>query len=220
MKIYRVLGALMAVLLVALFVVSSSPQVRAQESAKPQVDTKDDETNLDTQLFLIVATNQSVNDEKLPPSLDNVVKQLRAALPFKNYRLAATLINRVKNDGRLDLSWIGGPLASSGNMGSSSPVTPSFSQFKVRQVKLAKSSSGETVVQMTGFNFGARVPIQVGQVAANGTSSGISAINYENTGLSTDISIREGEPVVVGTLNLGPSGDAIILVVAAKRTGR
>jgi len=28
-----------------------------------------------------------------------------------------------------------------------------------------------------------------------------------------DISMREGEPVVVGTLNIGPSGDAIILVV-------
>jgi hypothetical protein len=30
--------------------------------------------------------------------------------------------------------------------------------------------------------------------------------------------MREGEPVVVGTLNVGPSGDAIILVVSAKRT--
>ena len=217
MKIYRVLGALMAVLLVALFVVSSSSQVRAQESAKPQVDTKDDETNLDTQLFLIVATNQSVNDEKLPPSLDNVVKQLRAALPFKNYRLAATLINRVKNDGRLDLSWIGGPLASSGNMGSSSPVTPTFSQFKVRQVRLVRNSAGESVVQMLGFNFGARIPIQVGPVAVAG---GFPATNYEPTGVQTDISMREGEPVIVGTLNVGPSGDAIILVVGAKRTIR
>ena len=45
-------------------------------------------------------------------------------------------------------------------------------------------------------------------------------MNYENTGLATDISIREGEPVIVGTLNVGPSGDAIILVVSAKRTIR
>src|SRR6476660_3074103 len=77
-----------------------------------------DEANLDTQLYLIVGTNQDVDDPKLPASLDNVVKQLRATLPFKNYRLAATLINRVKNQGRLDLSWIGGPLASA--VGSSS----------------------------------------------------------------------------------------------------
>jgi len=37
-------------------------------------------------------------------------------------------------------------------------------------------------------------------------------------GLNTDISMREGEPVIVGTLNVGPSGDAIILVMSARRT--
>jgi hypothetical protein len=214
MKIQRVLAALAAVLLAALFIVSSSSSVSAQSTAQ-QTDVKEDETNLDTQLYLIVATNQPVTDDKLPPSLDGVVKQLRSALPFKNYRLAATLINRVKNEGRLDLSWIGGPLAATA--GSSSPVTPSFSQFKVRIVKLARNSAGESVVQMVGFNFGARIPIQTGPVAATG---GFPTTNYEPTGLATDISIREGEPVIVGTLNVGPSGDAIILVVSAKRTSR
>jgi hypothetical protein len=45
-------------------------------------------------------------------------------------------------------------------------------------------------------------------------------INYESTGLNTDISMREGEPVIVGTLNVGPSGDAIILVMLARRTSK
>jgi len=214
MKIQRLIGAMVVVLFAALFVVSSNSVVRAQSSTQ-QADITEDQTNLDTQLYLLVATNQTVPDEKLPASLDGVVRQLRSTLPFKNYRLAATLLNRVKNDGRLDLSWIGGPLANT--VGQATNINPSFSQFKVRQVRLARTSSGETVVQMAGFNFGLRIPIQVGQVASAG---GFPAINYENTGLSTDISIREGEPVVVGTLNVGPSGDAIILVVAAKRTGR
>jgi hypothetical protein len=30
--------------------------------------------------------------------------------------------------------------------------------------------------------------------------------------------MREGEAVIVGTLNVGPSGDAIILVISARRT--
>jgi len=138
-------------------------------------------------------------------------------LPFRNYRLAATLINRVKNEGRLDLSWIGGPMASA--TGNTPTNTPSFSQFKVRQVKLARNSEGQQVVQMTGFNFGARIPIQVsGAIAANGAVA--PNFNYESTGLATDISMREAEPVIVGTLNVGPSGDAIILVVSVKRTQR
>ena len=91
--------------LLTLFLLCGSLNVQAQTT---QTESKDDETNLDTQLFLIVGTNQSIDDAKLPASLDAVIKQLRATLPFKNYRLAATLINRVKNEGRLDLSWIGG----------------------------------------------------------------------------------------------------------------
>ena len=213
MKVQRVLGAMVVALLIALCMASGSSIVRAQ-STNQQPEVKEDETNLDTQLYLIVGTNQPVVDDKLPSSLDSVIKQLRATLPFKNYRLAATLLNRVKNEGRLDLSWIGGPLATAG---ASSQSTPSFSQFRVRQVKLARNGAGESVVQLVGFNFGARVPIQAGQVAVIG---GVPPTNYEPTGLATDISIREGEPVIVGTLNIGPSGDAIILVVSAKRTTR
>ena len=204
MKIRNVLPALL-LLLCAL-----SLNIHAQAAQ----DTSD-EANLETQLFLIVGTNQDVDDAKLPAALDPVVKQLRATLPFKNYRLAATLINRVKNEGRLDLSWIGGPLASP--TGAASNVTPSFSQFRVRQVKLVRNTENQQVVQMLGFNFGARVPIQTpGAIAANGAVA--PSVAYENTGVSTDISMREGEPVIVGTLNIGPSGDAIILVVSAKRT--
>ena len=214
MKNRRFISAMLLALCAAICLVTSSLNVKAQASETAQAQTTD-ETNLDTQLFLIVATNQNVEDARLPASLDPVVKQLRATLPFKNYRLAATLINRVKNEGRLDLSWIGGPLASP--LSSGPAMTPSFSQFKVRQVKLAKSSEGHQMVQMSGFNFGARIPIQTsGAIAANGAVS--PTFNYENTGLATDISMRESEPVIVGTLNVGPSGDAIILVVSAKRT--
>ncbi len=206
MKIKSFLIAMLLLLCVA-----ACRNVQAQAAQ----DTADD-PNLETQLYLIVGTNQDVDDAKLPATLDNVVKQLRATLPFKNYRLAATLINRVKNQGRLSLSWIGGPLASPS--GAATNVTPSFSQFNVREVKLIRNTENQPVVQMLGFNFGARIPIQTatGAVAANGALA--PTVAYENTGVSTDISMRESDPVIVGTLNIGPSGDAIILVVAAKRT--
>ena len=212
----------LSLVLLVLCLVAASFSVQAQTTdpqpqPQQQAATKEDDTNLDTQLYLIVGTNQDVADSRLPASLDPVVKQLRAALPFKNYRLAATLLNRVKNEGRLELSWIGGPLASP--LGATTASTPSFSQFRVRQVKLARGSDGQQMVQLVGFNFGARIPIQgIGSVAANGAV--VPSFNYENTGISTDISIREGEPVIVGTLNAGPSGDAIILVVSARRTTR
>ena len=184
-------------------------------SSQNQPNRQEDETNLDTQLYLIVATNQELPNEKLPAALDPVWKQLRASLPFKNYRVSATLINRVKNDSRLNLKWIGGPLL---GPAAATANTPSFNEFRVNNVKLVKDAAGQTMVRMEGFAFGARIPIQSGPVAAAG--SGPPVINYEPTGLNTDISMQEGEPVIVGTLNVGPSGDAIILVMSAKRTNR
>jgi len=189
-------------------------QVLAQSNDQPsKVENKNDETNLDTQLYLLIATNQDVVEGKLPLTLEPVSRQLRASLPFKNYRLAATLINRVKNDGRLNLKWVGGTLLASA---AATTNTPSFNEFKINLVHLTRDAQGQEVVRMDGFSFGARIPIQSGTAIASNSPSA-SSINYESTGLSTDISMREGEPVVVGTLNLGPSGDAIILVMSAKR---
>ena len=219
MSMRKALGAIFLAVFVALCVTAMSGDARAQSGTSAQADnkdTRDDETNLDTQLYLIVATNQDVADTKLPTSLDGVIRQLRASLPFKNYRLAATLVNRVKNEGRLDLRWIGGPFVAP-TSSAASGMTPSFSEFKVGRVKLARNGEGQQVVQMAGFSYGARIPIQTGTaIASNGPAAPI--INYESTGLNTDISMREGEAVVVGTLNAGPSGDAIILVVSARRS--
>ena len=200
---------ILTLLLFTLILVSG---VQAQNA---QTETNEDQTNLDTQLYMIVGTNQDVGDAKMPASLEPVIKQLRATMPFKNYRLAATLLNRVKNEGRLDLGWVGAPLASTLVPGQP-PMTKS--SFGVRQVKLVRNSEGQSTVQLNGFKFHATIPVQVNAAAVADNKPVPPVFNYEGTNLSTDISMREGEPVVVGTLNVGPSGDAIILVVSAKRT--
>ena len=213
MNMRKLLGVISFALFVAVATSISATTAKAQQPTQ----TLDAEANLDTQLYLIVGTNQDVDDSRLPAALDAVIKQLRASLPFKNYRLAATLVNRVRNEGRLDLRWIGGPFASPS--GTASAQTPSFSEFKIGVVKLTRNAEGQPMVQMQRFSFGARIPIVTGTTPAQ-AGAGFPIINYDNTGLNTDISLREGEPVVVGTLNAGPSGDAIILVVSAKRTNR
>lgn len=196
---------------------AGSQPALAQESPanSPQTtQAPEDQTNLDTQLYLLVATNEAVKDPAVPALLDPIVRRLRSSLPFRNYRLAATLINRVKNDGRLNLRWIGGPLSASAAV---SAAVPGFNEFKIGNVKLVAGEGGRQLVRMDGFGFGVRIPVTTG-VASNG--SPVQITNYESTGLNTDISFREGEPVIVGTLNIGPSGDAIILVMSANRAPR
>ena len=209
---------------IALTVVSAPAMAQEPSEASPatrvasQTPSRDVDANLDTQLYLLVGTNQAVDDARMPAALEPVMKRLRTSFPFKNYRLVATLLNRVKHDGHLNLNWIGGPL-----MASPSPATagisPTFNTFRINNVKLVTDSAGRPMVRIVGFGFGARIPIQTATLVAANAPAG-PVINYESTGLNTDISMAEGEPVIVGTLNVGPSGDAIILVMSAQRTKR
>ena len=211
-------------LLIALAVVSVPAMAQQASDTTPstsvasQSPLRDEDANLDTQLYLLVGTNQTVDDARMPAALEPVIKQLRTSVPFKNYRLVATLINRVKHNGHLSLNWIGGPLMASPSPATAG-ITPTFNTFRIGNVKLVTDSAGRPTVRMAGFNFGARIPIQTATLVAANAPAG-PVINYENTGLLTDISMAEGEPVIVGTLNVGPSGDAIILVMSARRTNK
>lgn len=205
--------ALLATL--ALFVFTFNTAQAQTSSQSSSEEKRDQEVNLDTQLYLIIGSNQAAEDEKLPPALEPVIRQLRQSLSFKHYRVAATLLNRVKNEGRLSLRWVGGPLLTPS---AATASTPSFNEFSSNVVKLFTDAEGHEMVRMGGFYFGARIPIQTSSTVASASGLPAPVINYENTGVNTDISMRVGEPVVVGTLNVGPSGDAIIVVVSAKKT--
>lgn len=212
-KIYRIM--LIATLIMT-GVVACSQQALAQTDQASQASSRiknEDATGLEVQLHLIVARKTSDGeDEKLPASFDAVVKQLKSTFNFKSYRLATTLLNRVKNGGRLSLRWVGSPLLASA---AATAATPGFNEFNVQSVKLAQDEDGRDVVQMAQFNFGTRIPIQTSSIAT--TSGSAPIVQYEHTGITTDISMREGEPTIVGTLNVGPAGDALIIVVSVKR---
>jgi hypothetical protein len=213
-KTHRVI-CLMFALVVLLMTAPHSLAQEASQSTRPPVQREDD-TNLDTQLYLILATNRDIEDAKVPTALEPVLKRLRESLTFKHYNLAATFLNRVKNGGKLDVSWVGGPLLITS---SSATGNPSFNQFGA-VVRLIPDNNGNEIVRMTDFRFGSRVPIVTGAVGNTNASTGGAAfpvINYESVGLHTDISMREGVPVIAGTLNIGPSSDAIVVAIAVRR---
>ena len=214
-KVYR--AALMLMLLVAAGWGAQSRGVLAQDGQQGPPRVKADEAaGLEVQLHILVASKTADGEgEKLPASLDAVVKQLKTTFAFKHYRLATTLLNRVKNGGRLSLKWVGSPLL---EQSAATTATPGFNEFNIMGIKLEKDDAGRDVVQMSNFYFGARIPIQLPSVASTGVS--VPTLQYEQTGITTDISMREGEQTIVGTLNVGPAGDALIVVVTAKKPVR
>jgi hypothetical protein len=216
-KVFRVIFSALCCLMFVLM----APAAFCQDSSQParaSTAPRDDETNLDTQLYLILATNRETDDGKMPVALDSVMKRLHESLTFKHYSLAGTFVNRVRNNGRIDVSWVGGPFLVPANAMTSNP---SFSQFTAL-VKLSADQGGLEVVRMNDFKFGARVPIVTspnGMTPTSTTGAFPLSVNYEPIGLRTDISMREGVPVIAGTLNMGPSGDAIVVVITARRAG-
>jgi len=204
--------------LLCAIVLAAAPAVFCQDQSagKP---VRDDDTNVDTQLYVILATNRDVDAGKIPPALDPIIKRLRESLPFEHYSLAGTFLNRVKNNGRLDVSEVGRPFLV-GSSPSAGLNNPSFNQFYA-VVHLATDGNGNDIVRLNDFKFGSRVPIVINQIQTTNASLGnapVAQIQYEQVGLHTDISMREGTPVIAGTLHVGPQGDAIVVVVSARRT--
>jgi hypothetical protein len=214
MSITSVRRTIFCALLCLIVTICAAQLALAQDSSQPPSGGRDEQTNLDLELYLIAGTTLP-REGKIPASLDPVVKQLRETLPFKNYSLETTLVNRVRNGGNLSLSWFIGALPSM----ATSNRPPIFDEFSIAQLKLLPDGNGGQKVQLLRFSFGSRIPIQTStNIAASGTNSA-PVFNYDYVGLKTDISVREGQPAVVGTLlNASSSGEAIVLVVLVKRT--
>lgn len=190
--------------------------VKAQASNPTRAEVKrDDETNLEIQLSLLVGSNDQHDNARLPSSLETVARALHASLPFTNYRLEATLLNRVRNGSHLSVRSVGGAPPVLVSSVATSVMTPNFYEFDVHQVSITADESQQDTVRLDGFRFGSRIALQLGVAGANNSTA--PNIQYESTGITTDISMRAGEPVVVGTLNAGANGDVYIVVVMVKR---
>ncbi|HEX8774980.1 MAG TPA: hypothetical protein VF735_15505 [Pyrinomonadaceae bacterium] len=189
------------------------PVLAQRQGEASTTSTTREDIDLEVKLELIVASNSAGEGAKLPPQLDATIRQLRASLPYTHYRWAATFINRVSNGADSTTKGIAGPL-----LGTTPPTSsvPSFYDLVLTDVTLAPAGSQQKLVHFR-MHFGARLPIMAGSSASSSSSSGSQTVNYEGTGISTTLSIPENEPVVVGTMSLGPTNEMLVLVVSVKR---
>src|SRR5204862_5992300 len=120
---------LFVLILLCAIAFTAAPIVLGQETSTARTPARDDDVNLDTQLYLILATNREVDEGKTPPVLDPIVKRLRESLTFKHYTIAGTFLNRVKNSGRLEVSWVGSPFMFPAAVVTAITNNPTFNNF-------------------------------------------------------------------------------------------
>ena len=211
MRTFRVGTAALAVLVI----LAAGPGAAAQEGGAQTGRLLRGNANHEVQLHLLVTSAAQEDGPAVPRALEGVVRQLRASLPPSEYRLAATFINRVKDGGQLEVKSAGGAPFSHATANS---MTPTFFQFLLSDVKLDEEQG---VVNIRGFRLGLKVPVQTGAVGGGGDKSAPSypVIQYEDTGITTQLSVREGEPTLVGTLSTRRPGQLFVLVITVRRAG-
>lgn len=186
--------------------------VAAVEDALARLDKPEQlPANYDLQIHLIAASRSGSETEKsaFPDNLLPVVKQLQSTFKYKGYRYITTFMNRVKDDGNAE---------GNGSTDMLFPIANSqqktFYQYRVSNIRVVTDGTGKDTIQIGKLYFEVRTPIITGR-----KSDGSPIVDYQDAGINTELGLREGEMVVVGTTNVGGSDEAVIVVVLIKRAG-
>ena len=189
---------------------------RAQDETPPRAAAqRRDEVNHEIQVHLLATADGP--GERVPQTLDGVVRQLKNSLPPSDYMLVSTFVNRVRDGGTVEVKSAGGtPLTPAPQ----NPLAPTFFQLSLGRVKQGEEGAGQRFVNVESFRLGLKIPIQIATAGADKGGQGSPVIQYEDTGIITQLSVREGEPTLVGTLSTSRPSQLFVLVVTVKRVGR
>ena len=175
------------------------------------------DVNHEVHLHVLVTAEGAEGAPRVPQSLDAVVRQLKAGLPPSDYRLAAAFINRVRDNGTIEVRSAGGSAAEPGR--TQTPTPPPTFQFVLAGVRLTDPAAGQQSIGIHQFRLGMRAPVQTTTVTAEKGGS-YPVINYEEMSVNTQLSVREGEPTLVGTLNTSRPNQLFAVVLTVRRAGR
>jgi len=163
---------------------------------KPKIPEVSSYQNVEVTLYLMSAVGQPAT-AGIPTELEGVVKQLRGMFSYKGYELIDTQLLRVRN---------GHGAEASGVVGGTAGPYKTISQVRFNAADVSGDERGRTI-HIRGLKVGLKVPVPTG-------SGG--AFNYLDTGINTDVDVREGQKIVVGKANMDGSDRASIVVLTAK----
>jgi hypothetical protein len=176
--------------------------IAAIEDALKRLDTPEaPRPEIELHMHVLIASNsESFSTTPLPAELKDVIPQLQSTLSYKNYSLLTSIIQRAKEQ-----PYSPGFLQGAGDAGIMLPSAPGANNdalrdfhysFLANSLTLGTNPAGATSVQLGGLRF-----------ELDGGPFGSASIR-------SDVGVREGEKVVVGTAGLRDKG--LILVLTAK----
>jgi hypothetical protein len=147
--------------------------------------------NIELHMHALIASNAGGGGAEPPAEIKDVLEQLRGTLNFKNYELAATVVQRLTDTPR-GLNGEGTSELPSVNPGAPSSLM-SYNWF-IGGVSLVQDASGSYSVQMGEFAFS-------------------TSAEKDKAKVQTALSLRDGEKVVVGTATMRNRALVVVLTV-------
>jgi hypothetical protein len=155
--------------------------------------------NIELTMYIVLASNETMPGDPVPPALDPAVRQLKTTFGLKEFRLLDAAVMRGRTGERNQLS---GNAATVGAKGKPSTYQASLHRFGARR------TSDGTVIRVDEFNFDIRVP--------DCLDPECKQANYVNVVYRTNLDMREGQFVVVGKSKADGSDRSIIVIVTAR----
>ena len=149
--------------------------------------------DVDLTVYLVLASQQADGSGGIPAELQPVANELKGVLSFKSFRMLDTILLRTQPGNRA---------TASGVIAGARPEAPKTQyDFTVRSSTVTEDPKGR-LIRLDDLT------LNLLELAVGGTKAGIH----------TEITVREGQKVVVGKSNMGGTDQALILVVTAKVT--
>jgi hypothetical protein len=162
------------------------------EEAIKRLDTPaEPRPNIELHMHVLIASNGAGVSGEMPAELKDVLTELRRTLNYKNYDLAASVVQR--------LTETSATLQGAGTAEVPGTVSPSTNngmpyEYFIRSVALVPNPTGSASVQIADFNFSA-------------------VSERDRARIQTALNIRDGEKVVVGTATIRNRALVVVLTV-------
>jgi hypothetical protein len=147
---------------------------------------------------ILLAGAKGSSGDALPADLAPVAKQLRAVFGYTDIRLLESSLILGREARRSDVL---GTLSGL----SEEQKAPVRYQIQIGKISVEPGGKGNSVA-LENFQFSARVPYEYVQ----------GQVQFMDLGFNTDLNVFEGQKVVVGKSHIGPSNEALILVLSAR----
>jgi hypothetical protein len=195
-------------LLFSLILFGLSATVFAQSDPVVKADPVVRDSSYDVMLHVLAGSNDTSQKGELPQGFAQITRQLKGTFGYTNFRVVNTYIGRLGNNGTIQYQSI------ANNFGADPLERPVFLDWQLQGLRSIAATGGPNGFQIQGFHFGAKIPIRTSSgLDANGKA--VSVFNYESIGLNVNrMSINQGQPVLIGTMELPQTTGTMFLVLS------